>query len=222
VTGSRTDTALREGARRIAPIAAAAAAFGASFAVLARTAGFDGVAAVVMSATTFAGSAQFAAASILGAGGGVVSAVVAAALLNARYAPVGVTVAGEFGGGPLRRVLEAQLIVDESWALSRRRDGSYDRRLLLGAGLVLYVAWVGGTALGALAGGALGDPERYGLDAAFPALFLALLVPQVRTRRALVAALGGGALALALIPFVPAGVPIVAATAACFVGWTRL
>jgi 4-azaleucine resistance transporter AzlC len=221
VTGSRTDTALREGARRIAPIAAAAAAFGASFAVLARTAGFDGVAAVVMSATTFAGSAQFAAASILGAGGGVVSAVVAAALLNARYAPVGVTVAGEFGGGPLRRVLEAQLIVDESWALSRRRDGSYDRRLLLGAGLVLYVAWVGGTALGALAGGALGDPERYGLDAAFPALFLALLVPQVRTRRALVAALGGGALALALIPFVPAGVPIVAATAACFVGWTR-
>ena len=221
MTGSRTDTALREGARRIAPIAAAAAAFGASFAVLARTAGFDGVAAVVMSATTFAGSAQFAAASILGAGGGVVSAVVAAALLNARYAPVGVTVAGEFGGGPLRRVLEAQLIVDESWALSRRRDGSYDRRLLLGAGLVLYVAWVGGTALGALAGGALGDPERYGLDAAFPALFLALLVPQVRTRRALVAALGGGALALALIPFVPAGVPIVAATAACFVGWTR-
>jgi 4-azaleucine resistance transporter AzlC len=222
VTGSRTETALREGARRIAPIAAAAAAFGASFAVLARTAGFDSLAAVVMSATTFAGAAQFAAASILGAGGGVISAVLTAALLNARYAPVGVTVAGEFGGGPLRRVLEAQLIVDESWALSRRRDGSYDRRLLLGAGLVLYIAWVGGTALGALAGDALGDPERYGLDAAFPALFLALLIPQVRTRRALVAALGGGALALALIPFVPAGVPIVAATAACLVGWTRL
>ena len=222
VTGSPTETGLGGGARRIAPIAAAAAAFGASFAVLARTAGFNGLAAVVMSATTFAGAAQFAAASILGAGGGVASAVAAAALLNARYAPVGVTVAREFRGGSLRRLLEAQLIVDESWALSRRRDGSHDRRLLLGAGVVLYVAWVGGTALGAVAGDALGDPERYGLDAAFPALFLALLVPQVRTRRALAAALGGAVIALALIPFVPAGVPIVAATAACLVGWTRL
>jgi 4-azaleucine resistance transporter AzlC len=222
VTGSRTRASYREGARRIAPIAAAAAAFGASFAVLARTADFGGVAAVVMSATTFAGSAQFAAASILGTGGGIAAAVVAATLLNARYAPVSVTVAGEFRGGLLRRLLEAQLIVDESWALSRRRDGSFDRRLLLGGGLVLYVSWVGGTALGVLAGDALGDPERYGLDAAFPALFLALLVPQVRTRSALAAAAGGAAIALVLIPFVPAGIPIVAATAACLVGWTRL
>lgn len=222
MTGSRTETDLRHGARRIAPIAAAVAAFGASFAVLARTADFDGVAAVVMSATTFAGSSQFAAASILAAGGGVASAVVAAALLNARYAPVSITVAREFRGGPVRRLLEAQLIVDESWALSRRRDGSHDRRLLLGAGLVLYLSWVGGTALGAVAGDALGDPDRYGLDAAFPALFLALLVPQVHTRHALAAALGGAAIAFVLIPFVPAGVPIVAATAACLVGWTRL
>lgn len=222
MTGSQTEARYRDGARRIAPIAAAAAAFGASFAVLARTAEFDGPAAVVMSATTFAGSAQFAAVSILGTGGGVVAAIVAATLLNARYAPVSVTVAGQFEGGRLRRLLEAQLIVDESWALSRRRDGGYDRRLLLGAGLVLYIAWVGGTALGVLAGDALGDPDRYGLDAAFPALFLALLVPQVRTRRTLAAALGGGTIALALIPLAPAGVPIVAATAACLLAWTRL
>jgi predicted branched-subunit amino acid permease len=174
-----------------------------------------------MSATTFGGSAQFAAASILGTGGGVAAAVVAGTLLNARYVPIGVTVAGEFEGNPLRRLLQAQLIVDESWALSRR-DGSYDVRLLVGAGMVMYCTWVGGTALGALVGDALGDPKRYGLDAAFPALFLALLVPQVRTRPALAAALGGGAIALVLIPFVPAGVPIVAATAACLVGWTRL
>lgn len=222
MTGSQTEARYRDGARRIAPIAAAAAAFGASFAVLARSAEFDGPAAVVMSATTFAGSAQFAAVSILGTGGGVVAAIVAATLLNARYAPVSVTVAGQFEGGRLRRLLEAQLIVDESWALSRRRDGGYDRRLLLGAGLVLYIAWVGGTALGVLAGDALGDPDRYGLDAAFPALFLALLVPQVRTRRTLAAALGGGTIALALIPLAPAGVPIVAATAACLLAWTRL
>jgi 4-azaleucine resistance transporter AzlC len=222
VTGSPTETRYRDGARRIVPIAIAGGVFAASFAVLAHASGFRGVEAVVMSATTFAGSAQFAAASILGTGGSVAAAVVAAVLLNARYVPIGVTVAGEFTGNPLRRLLEAQLIVDESWALSRGRDGRYDRRILVGAGLLMYCTWVGGTTLGALLGDALGDPKRYGLDAAFPALFLALLVPLVRTRVALAAALGGGAIALVLIPFVPVGVPIVAATAACMVGWTRL
>ena len=220
VIGSTTRTTYREGARRIAPIGAAAAVFGASFAVLSHTAGFDGLAAIVMSATTFAGSAQFAAASVLETGG-VAAAVAAAVLLNARYAPISVTVGEQFRGSVVRRLLEAQLIVDESWALSRRSDGRYDRRLLVGGGLVLYVCWVGGTALGALVGDRLGDPERYGLDAAFPALFLALLVPQVTSRRALAAALAGGVIALVLIPFVPAGVPIVAATAACFIGWVR-
>jgi 4-azaleucine resistance transporter AzlC len=220
VIGSTTRTTYREGARRIAPIGAAAAVFGASFAVLSHTAGFDGLAAIVMSATTFAGSAQFAAASVLETGG-VAAAVAAAVLLNARYAPISVTVGDQFRGSVVRRLLEAQLIVDESWALSRRSDGRYDRRLLVGGGLVLYVCWVGGTALGALVGDRLGDPERYGLDAAFPALFLALLVPQVTSRRALAAALAGGVIALVLIPFVPAGVPIVAATAACFIGWVR-
>lgn len=221
MTGSPTKTRYRDGARRIAPIGAAATVFGASFAVLAETADFGVSQALVMSATTFAGSAQFAAASILGTGGTAVAAIVAAILLNARYAPVSVTVAGEFRGNAVKRLLEAQLIVDESWALSRRADGSYDKRLLVGGGFVLYVCWVGGTALGAFVGGALGEPDRYGLDAAFPALFLALLVSQVRTRRAFAAALGGGAIALALVPFSPAGVPIVAATAACFVGWAR-
>jgi len=220
VTGSPIRTSYREGARRIAPIGAAAAVFGASFAVLSHTGGFDGLAAVVMSATTFAGSAQFAAASVLETGG-VAAAVAAAVLLNARYAPISVTVGDQFRGSVVRRLFEAQLIVDESWALSRRSDGRYDRRLLIGGGLVLYVCWVGGTALGALVGDRLGDPERYGLDAAFPALFLALLVPQVTSRRALAAALTGGSIALVLIPFVPAGVPIVAATAACFIGWVR-
>jgi hypothetical protein len=133
------------------------------------------LATVVMSATTFAGSAQFAAASILGAGGGIAAAVTAAVLLNARYGPISISVAPLFRGSSLRRLLEAQLIVDESWAVARRPDGRFERAVLIGAGLVLYVAWVGGTAVGALAGEALADPESLGLDAAFPALFLALL-----------------------------------------------
>jgi 4-azaleucine resistance transporter AzlC len=215
------ETQFRDGARRVAPIAVAAAVFGAAFAVLSRPAGFGGPTAVAMSATTFAGSAQFAAVSILGTGGGVAAAVAAAILLNARYAPIGISVAPVFGGGPLRRLLESQLVVDESWALSRREDGSFDRRLLVGAGLLLYGGWVGGTAVGVFAGEALGDPETYGLDAAFPALFLALLVSQVTSRRALATAVAGGAIALALIPLTPAGIPIVTAAAACLIGWDR-
>jgi 4-azaleucine resistance transporter AzlC len=211
----------RDGARAIAPIAVAAVTFGVSFGVLAGSAGMDALAATVMSATTFAGSAQFAVASILGASGGVAAAVLAATLLNARYAPISVSVAPLFEGGRLRRLLESQLIVDESWAVSRRADGRFDHKLLVGAGLVLYASWVGGTALGALGGEALGDPADLGLDAAFPALFLALLVPQVRTRRVLAAALLGGGVALLLLPLTPAGVPIIAAAAACLIGWRR-
>jgi 4-azaleucine resistance transporter AzlC len=216
-----TPARYRDGAKKVAPIAVAAFAFGVSFGVLARASGIASVEAIVMSATTFAGSAQFAVASILGAAGGIVSAIVAATLLNARYAPISVSMAPIFVGSPLRRLLESQLIVDESWAMSRRADGRYDRRLLVGAGLVLYVCWVGGTVVGAIAGDALGDPASLGLDAAFPALFLAILVTQVHSRRALAAAVLGGAIALALLPVAPAGVPIVAAAGACLLGWKR-
>jgi 4-azaleucine resistance transporter AzlC len=216
-----TPSRYRDGAKKIAPIGVAAFAFGASFGVLARASGIDSVQAIVMSGTTFAGSAQFAVASILGAAGGVVSAIVAATLLNARYAPISVSLAPIFVGGPVRRLLESQLIVDESWAMSRREDGRYDRKLLVGGGLVLYACWMSGTVIGALAGDALGDPTDLGLDAAFPALFLAILVTQVHDRQALAAAVLGGLIALVLLPFAPAGVPIVAAAAACLLGWRR-
>ena len=220
MTDEPTGGSYRDGARAVAPIAVAAFAFGASFGVLAEAAGMGSAAPVVMSMTTFAGAAQFAVASILDAAGGVLAAVVAAILLNARYAPISIAVAPAFRGSLVRRVAEAQLIVDESWAVSTR-DGRTDARMLVGAGLTLYPAWVGGTAIGAVGGGALGDPERLGLDAAFPALFLALLATQLRGRRAAAAAVAGAAIAAALIPFTPAGVPIVAASVACLIGWRR-
>ena len=209
------------GGRTVLPIAVTVALFGVSFGVLARAADMGVVAPIVMSATTFAGSSQFAVASILDEGGGLAAAIVAALLLNARYAAIGVSVAPLFRGPRLKRLLEAQLVVDESWALSARSDGTFDRRILLGAGLMLYAGWVLGTALGVLGGGFLGDPERFGLDAAFPALFLALLVGQLRTRRAVAAALVGGAIALVLLPFTPPGVPIIAAVLGCLVGLRR-
>ena len=175
------------------------------------------VAPLVMSATTFAGSAQFAAASILDDGGGVLAAVTAAVLLNARYAAIAVSVAPVFSGPRWLRVLQSQLIVDESWAVAGR-GGRYDVKVLFGAGLMLYAAWVVGTAVGVAAGDVLGDPERLGLDAAFPALFLALLVQYAKSREAAAAALAGGAIALALLPFAPPGVPIIAAASVCLLG----
>jgi len=205
----------------VAPLAVAAGSFGAAFGVLAQAAGMGVLAPIVMSATTFAGASQFAAASVLDEGGGVVAAVAAAVLLNARYAAIGIAVAPSFKGSPLRRFVESQLIVDESWAVAQVGHGRINRRVLVGAGLVLFPFWVGGTALGVLFGDVLGDPERFGLDAAFPALFLALLATQLVNRRTVLAAVAGGAIAFVLIPVAPPGVPVIAAGAVGLAGLMR-
>ena len=203
-------------------MAPASASFGIAYGILASTVGMGSLAPIVMSATTFAGSAQFAAASVLDDGGSVAAAVVAAVLLNARYLAISVSIAGAFEGSRLRRLFESQLIVDESWAVAQRGGGRIDRRILVAAGLLLYPCWVGATALGVFGGGLLGNPERLGLDAAFPALFLALLVSVVKTRREIAAALAGGAVALVLLPFARPGVPVIAASAVCLAGlWKR-
>lgn len=209
------------GARTAVPLAIAVGLFGVSFGVLATAAGMGRLAPVVMSATTFAGSAQFAAVSILGAGGGVASAVLAAVLLNARYAPIGLTVAPHESGPRWRRLLRAQLVVDESWAVGQTADGRIDLRRVVGAGLLLYAAWVVGTTIGVLGGDLFHDPGALGLDAAFPALFLALLVPQLRHRPAVVAAITGAVVAVVLTPLAPAGVPVIAASVGVLAGVGR-
>src|SRR4029453_2618970 len=121
-----------DGVRAAAPIGVAALAFGVSFGGRAPPADMGRVAPVVMSVTPFAGSAQFAVASILGAGGGLVTAIVAAVLLNLRYGPIGLSAAGAFEGPWWKRALLAQFIVDESWAIAQRDDGRFDRYLLVG------------------------------------------------------------------------------------------
>jgi 4-azaleucine resistance transporter AzlC len=212
---------LGHGIRQTVPLGVAVLGFGVSFGVLARAAGLGVLAPIVMSATTFAGSAQFAAVSVLGAGGSVAASVAAAVLLNARYGPIGVSVAASLDGGPWSRFLQAQLVVDESWAIASEGDGRFNPRVLLGAGLTIYATWLAGTAIGVAFGQVLGDPARIGLDAAFPALFIALLMPQLRGPKPKQAAVLGGAIALALIPVAPPGVPIIAASAACLLGWRR-
>jgi len=218
----RDEASWQAGARAVLPLAAAIAVLGVSFGALATAAGLTPAAAAVMSATTFAGSAQFAAVSILGAGGGVGAAVGAAALLNARYAAMGLGLVPGVRGGPWKRILVACLAVDESWAVSWLDGGRFSQERLVGAGLVLFAAHVGSTALGAATGRQLfTDPAVWGLDAAFPALFLVLLGPHVQHRDGRLAAAFGAAIALALIPFAPAGAPVVAAASASLVGWRQ-
>jgi 4-azaleucine resistance transporter AzlC len=208
-------TSINRAARAGIPVFPGAFAIGISFGVLARTEHFGAAAAIVMSATTFAGSSQIAAVSLLG-GGTVAAAIVAALLLNSRYAPIGISVARVFRGRLPRRFAEAQLVVDESWAL-----GNGDRALIVGIGAILWVVWVGGTAIGVALGSVIGDPSRYGIDGAFAALFVALLSTQVRSPTRARVAVAGAAIAALLTPLTPAGVPIVVATLAVLVGWRR-
>ncbi len=209
------------GLRASVPLCIAVGAFGISFGVLARSNGFGVLAPLVMSMTAYTGASQFAVVAVLGDGGGLGAAVTAAILQAARYIPIGISVAPALGGSLPARLLQSQMIIDESWAVANRGDGTFDRGALFGAGLAIYVSWVVGTALGVLGGDALGDPEKLGLDAAFPALFLALLAPQLRSRTAVAAAIGGALIAMALIPVARPGIPIIVASAACLAGWWR-
>ena len=208
------------GARAVLPIAVAATAFGVSYGILAQEAGMGIAAPIVMSFTTFAGSAQFASASVLEQGGALVAAIVAAVLLNLRYLAIGISVAPSLRGSLARRLAEAQLAVDESWAVAQQ-DGQVVRGRVVGAGLMLMVGWCGGTAIGVVGGGALGDPAAYGLDAMLPALFLTLLVGLVKDARAKRAALAGAVIALVLLPIAPPGVPVIAAVAGALIAARR-
>jgi branched chain amino acid efflux pump len=176
---------------------------------------------VIFSAIVFAGSAQFASIAIIGAGGGVGAAVAAATLMNSRFLPMSAAVGPSFSGGPLKRAAKGQTVVDASWALSSRGDGSFDEYLLMGASAIAYVSWVAGTAVGALWGDRLGDPDALGLDAIFPAFFFGLLLNELRSPRSRGVAALGTALALVLVPIAPPGVPVLVASLASLVGLTK-
>jgi 4-azaleucine resistance transporter AzlC len=204
-----------------APFAVAGGILALSFGILAREAGFSSVEAVVFSAIVFAGSAQFASVSIVAAGGGAGAAVAAATLMNSRFLPMSAAVGPSFRGGPLKRAAKGQTVVDASWALSSRGDGTFDEHMLIGASAIAYTTWVGGTLVGAIWGDRLGDPNSFGLDAIFPAFFFGLLLNELRSRRARGVAALGTAIALVLVPIAPPGVPVLVASLASLVGLTK-
>jgi branched chain amino acid efflux pump len=209
------------GMREAVPFAVAGFLVALSFGVVARGVGLSALATIAMSAIVFAGSAQFAAIAILASGGTVGAAVAAAAMMNSRFLPMGVALGPSLPGGPARRAAQGQTVVDASWAMAARGDGTFDRFRLFGASAIQYVTWVSGTVAGAYGGGALGDPGALGLDAVYPAFFVALLLNEARSGRARGAAALGAAIALVLVPFAPAGVPVLAASLAALIGLRR-
>lgn len=212
--------AYRPGMRAGVGFGAAAFVVGVSFGVVAQPT-MGSIAPIVMSVFVFAGSAQFGATAVLASGGDAVTAIATGAMLNARFLSMGVAAAPALRGGPLRRALEGQAVVDASWALAARGEGGFNREALLGATLPQYPAWVLGTAIGVVLGGAIGDPADFGLDAVFPAFFLALLAAELGRPRVVPVVVLAGAIALALTPVLPAGLPVLLASSAALIGLWR-
>ncbi len=193
-------------------IGLATGAYAISYGVLAVAAGLTVAQTCAMSLLVFTGASQFAVVGVLGAGGSMLAALAPALLLAARNALYGLSLVDVLRGRLTSRALQSQLIIDESTAMARAQpDTVTAHRAFLATGVSVFVCWNLGTLAGAALGGSLGDPRALGLDAMFPAAFLALLAPQLGRPAARTAAIYGGILAIVLVPFVPVGVPILAA-----------
>src|SRR4051795_2504350 len=154
-------TDIRHGLRTGFALALPTFVIGLSFGVLAQPV-MGSIAPVLMSLAVFSGAAQFAALTVLTAGGGAGAAIAAGVLMNVRWLPMGLAVGPFLRGRAVRRGLESQALVDASFALASRGDGTYDRGVLLGATLPQYTAWVAGTAAGVLGGAIIADPGALG------------------------------------------------------------
>ncbi|MYW01413.1 AzlC family ABC transporter permease [Streptomyces sp. SID3343] len=198
--------------RDIALVCVADAIVGASFGAIAVAGGLAPWVPIVMSVIVFAGGSQFAAVGVVLAGGSPIAAVAAALVLNARLVPFGFAVADALGDRWWTRLLGAHLTTDETVAFVMvRRDPRQRRAVLWVCGLGLFAAWNLAVVVGAFAGQGLGDPDALGLDAAFPVVLLALVLPALADPATRTAALVGAVVAVAATPFLPAGLPVLLA-----------
>jgi len=206
------DAALR---RDLLAVVLAIGVVGMSFGAIAVASGLPWWMPSLLSLTVFAGGAQFLVVGVVAAGGGLVAAVLGALLLNARHLPFGLAVGGIMGRGIVPRLLGSHLLIDESVAFAMaQKDPARSRAVFWALGTGAFFVWNLGTLAGALAGRGIGDTDAFGLDAAFPAALLALVLPSLRgDARIRNAALLGAAVALATTPFLPAGVPVLLALA---------
>jgi 4-azaleucine resistance transporter AzlC len=194
-------------ARDIALVCAACGFVGLSFGAITVASGLPVWLPMLMSIVVFAGAAQFMFVAIVASGGGLIAAVVTGLLVNTRLVPLGFAV-GDIQGRGLRR-LGSHLITDESTAFALSQDSPAKKRAaywVCAAGL--FVCWNIGTLLGAFGGTVITDTDAFGMDAAFPVVLLALVLPSLDNGPTRRAAAAGVVIALATSPFLPAGVPI--------------
>lgn len=198
--------------RQLALVCLAAGLVGVSFGAITVSAGLPVWLPIVMSLLVFAGAAQFVFVGLIAAGGSAVAAVIAGLLINARHVPFGFVVGDLTGPGWLRRIVGSHLMIDEAVAFALAQDDPRCRRAVYWAsGAGLFATWNVSVLLGAFAGTRIADTDALGLDAAFPAVLLALILPTLRDPAVRRAALVGTAIAVAAAPVLQAGVPVLVA-----------
>jgi predicted branched-subunit amino acid permease len=192
-------------------IAVASGAYAISFGALSTVAGLSLLQTCALSALMFTGASQFALIGVVGAGGSVWAGAATAALLGSRNALYGLKLSSMLELRGWRRPVASHFVIDETTAMAIGQDAPpLSRYAFWATGLLLFIFWNTGTLIGALATHAIPDPKAFGLDAAPPAAFLALLAPRLRAREPIAIALAAGVVALVLLPFVPPGVPLLA------------
>jgi predicted branched-subunit amino acid permease len=177
--------------------------YGAAFGAAGVTAGFSILQTCLLSILLFSGASQFAVVGIMGAGGSAISAIATATLLGFRNALYGLQMAPILKVGGLKRVLAAQITIDESTAVATIQENDYV------TGIGVYIFWNLFTYLGALGASAIGDPSVWGLDAAVPAAFCGLIWPRLKNKTQFLVSAIAIAWALLLTPIAPAGIPII-------------
>jgi branched chain amino acid efflux pump len=201
--------ARRKVTRDALSIAVASGAYALSFGAISTTSGLSLLQTMALSLLMFTGASQFAMVGIIGSGGSVWAGAATAALLGTRNALYGVRLSTLLRVSGLRHLAAAHFVIDETTAMAIARDAETESRFAFWVtGLLLFAFWNLGTFIGALATSALPDPKVFGLDAAPPAAYLALLAPRLRAREPLAIAIAAGLVALICVPFVPAGMPL--------------
>ena len=177
-----------------------------SFGVVARQAGFSASRRSPLPRSCSPARPSSPRSPFAASGGTLFAAVAAAAMMNGRFLAMGIALAPSLPGGPLKRGLQGQTVVDASWALANNGDGTFDRWLLFGTTAPQYVTWVLGTVMGAYGGDLLGDPTGSASTRCSRPSSSPWCWPSCDPRSRVVALIGA-LIALALVPFAPPGVP---------------
>ncbi len=199
--------------------------YGAAFGAASISAGLDLLQTIALSSILFSGASQFAIVGVIGSGGGAIAAILASALLGIRNGFYALRMAPLLEARGLRRLIAAHITIDEATAVALAQDQEDRNSVKKGfwfTGIGVFIFWNLFTIVGALSASILEDPSKWGLDSAVPAAFLALLWPQLTSKRLRIIALLAMVMALALSPFLAAGLPIISVVLiALIAGWRK-